>query len=109
MRAGSGEFAMRQRKQKAVGFTTCPVNGCVDAPAPMFCPRHWPMLSGLVRRQVVTEMKSVRGRGTGRITDAMRDVLEAAMREVTLGEVAEKLAASKKTALTLRSALGLAD
>lgn len=73
---------MKQRKQRAVGFTVCPVNGCTDSPMPLFCPMHWTMVSSIVRRQLVLEMTRMVGRGTGDLSVALSDVLKAAVRDV---------------------------
>lgn len=70
------------KKNQAVGFTGCPVLDCKAAPSPLFCPKHWPLVSSEVRRELVAALAKLRGKGVGDLPDELRELLLMAVEDV---------------------------
>lgn len=70
------------RQHRAVGLTRCPVGGCDDAPAGVFCPTHRDMVSAPLRSKIGRAMWAMRGRGQGAIPPRLTELLVEAVREI---------------------------
>jgi hypothetical protein len=78
----------RNSPMPAACLTKCPVNGCAERPVPIMCMTHWPLVSGNVRRRLILEFKTLRGRGVGSPPAGLLELLYEAVKEATKEAVA---------------------
>jgi hypothetical protein len=60
----------------------CPLPGCGNEPEPVFCPTHWVMLDGVMRRELLTELRVLTSRGQRSASPRMRELFTQAITEI---------------------------
>lgn len=60
----------------------CPFPKCGDAPEPIFCPAHWQLLDGTMRRELLTELRALTSRGQKSASPKMRELFTRAIHEI---------------------------
>jgi hypothetical protein len=60
----------------------CPFPDCRETPAPIFCPTHWGVLDGVMRRELLTELRVLVARGQRTSSDKMRELFKRAIGEI---------------------------
>lgn len=62
----------------------CPFPGCRSTPAPLFCETHWGLIDGIMRRELLAELRTMEGRGQRVASPKMRELFKLAVREIQM-------------------------
>lgn len=77
LRATFGRGKLTQRRGPR-----CPFPSCGKEPEPIFCPEHWQLLDGVMRRELLTELRALTSRGQKTASDKMRELFKHAIGEI---------------------------
>jgi hypothetical protein len=91
-------------RSTAIARARCPFPSCRSEPAPLFCAEHWTCLDGVMRRELLTELRVMKDRGQRDATPRLRGLFTQAIEEiqVVLYKRAAKPAAPAAPRVTLK-------
>lgn len=72
---GRGRSLVRQSPK-------CPFPACASSPDPIFCETHWKLLDGVMRRELLTELRALTERGQRTASPKMRELFKLAVEEI---------------------------
>lgn len=83
LRPKRGRFTRRTRKASdAPSQHYCPIKGCPNVTAHLFCETHWPLIDGGTRKDLMTELKLLKAQGTKRPNEMVMLLMKRAVTEV---------------------------
>lgn len=71
-------------KVTQVRRSRCPFPACAESPAPIFCETHWRLLDGVMRRELLTELRALTSRGQRGASEKMRELFKQAIGEIQM-------------------------